>query len=100
MTAAKPSCQHPGCRAQAAYRFGTAGPAELRCPRHALVYGPVLGRALKVAAVVGSVLFAINQLDVVLTGQVTPVVVAKVGLTYLVPFCVSSYSALAANRLI
>ena len=30
MTAAKPSCQHPGCRAQAAYRFGTAGPAELR----------------------------------------------------------------------
>jgi Mg/Co/Ni transporter MgtE len=63
------------------------------------VYGPVLWRALKVAAVVGTVLFVINQLDVVLSGQVTPLVVFKIGLTYLVPFSVSSYSALEANRL-
>ena len=49
---------------------------------------------------VGTVLCVINQLDVVLTGPLTPMVLAKIGLTYLVPFCVSSYSALAANRLI
>jgi hypothetical protein len=72
----------------------------LRCWRHALVYGPVLGRALKVAAVVGTVLFVINQLDVVLSGQVSPLVVVKIGLTYLVPFSVSSYSALESNRLV
>jgi hypothetical protein len=100
LTADPTSCQHPGCTAEAEYRFGTAGRAELRCPRHALVYGPVLGRALKVAAVVGTVLCVINQLDVVLTGPLTPMVLAKIGLTYLVPFCVSSYSALAASRLI
>jgi hypothetical protein len=52
-----------------------------------------------VAGVVGSVLFAINQLDVVLAGQVTPLVVAKIGLTYLVPFSVSTYSSLGASRI-
>jgi hypothetical protein len=63
------------------------------------VYGPVLGRAVRVALVVGTVLFAINQSDVVLAGHVTAAVVAKIALTYLVPFSVSTYSALAANRL-
>ncbi len=50
------------------------------------------------AGIVGTVLFAINQLDVVLAGQVTPLVVAKIALTYLVPFSVSAYSSLAASR--
>ena len=87
-------CQSPGCAAVASYRFG----AELRCLRHALVYPPVLVRALKVAAVVGTILFVINQLDVVLSGHLTAEVLAKIGLTYLVPFGVSTYSALAVNR--
>ena len=56
----------------------------------------MLRRALTVAGIVGTVLFAINQLDVVLAGQVTPLVVAKIALTYLVPFSVSAYSSLAA----
>jgi hypothetical protein len=86
--------------APAQYRFSTPAGADLRCWQHALVYGPVLVRALKVAALVGTILFVINQLDVVLTGQLTTLVVAKIGLTYLVPFGVSTYSALAANRLI
>jgi hypothetical protein len=49
--------------------------------------------------VVGTILFVINQSDVVFAGQVTALVAAKIGLTYLVPFSVSTYSALAANRL-
>jgi hypothetical protein len=44
------------------------------------------------------VLFFINQSDVVLRGDITLLVLAKIALTYLVPFSVSMYSALAANR--
>ena len=55
-------------------------------------------RALGVALVVGTILFAINQLDVVLAGELTFVLIAKVALTYLVPYCVSTYSALQATR--
>jgi hypothetical protein len=72
---------------------------EQRCLPHALVYLPVCGRAIKVALIVGTILAGINHVDVILTGQVTALVVAKIGLTYLVPFSVSTYSAMAANRL-
>ena len=71
----------------------------MRCVRHAVGYGPVFRRALRVAAVVGTILFLINQADVVLSGNLTPVVALKVGLTYLVPFSVSTYSALQINRI-
>ncbi len=56
-------------------------------------------RALRVALIVGVVLFAINQLDIVLRGDVTPTVVAKIVLTFLVPYSVSTYSSLQASRL-
>lgn len=56
-------------------------------------------RAVRVALAVGVILFAINQLDVVLSGAVTPVVVAKILLTFAVPYGVSTYSALQVNRL-
>lgn len=67
--------------------------------RHAIVFEPVRDRALRVALVVGVILFTINQLDVVLRGEVTPVVVAKILLTFAVPYGVSTYSALQVNRL-
>jgi hypothetical protein len=92
-------CDH--CTRPARYRFSAtpgATPA-LRCWLHGLVYGPVVQRALQVAAVVGTILFVINQLDVVLSGKVTPVVLLKIVLTYLVPFLVATYSALAINVL-
>ncbi|TMC28876.1 MAG: hypothetical protein E6J27_06910 [Chloroflexi bacterium] len=59
----------------------------------------VRDRALRVALIVGVVLFAINQLDIVLRGDVTPTVVAKIVLTFLVPYSVSTYSSLQASRL-
>ncbi len=55
-------------------------------------------RAVGVALVVGTILFAINQLDAVLRGELTFLLAAKVALTYLVPYCVSTYSALEASR--
>ncbi len=88
------------CRRPARFRFASAGPTPaLRCWLHAAFYGPVFRRALQVALVVGTILFIINQLDVVLSGMVTPLVVLKIVLTYLVPFLVSTYSALEINRL-
>lgn len=71
----------------------------LRCWRHAVFYRPVFRRAVRVAAIVGTVLFCINQLDVVLSGRLTWFVAVKIALTYLVPFSVSTYSALEINRL-
>ena len=56
-------------------------------------------RALRVAAVVGTILFVINQLDVVVSGTLTALVAGKIALTYAVPYSVSTYSALEVNRL-
>src|SRR5258707_11863770 len=62
------------CMRIAQFRFARAGaPPTLRCWRHAVFYGPVFRRALQVAAVVGTILFAINQLNVVLSGGGTPI---------------------------
>lgn len=66
--------------------------------RHGIFAPSVRDRALRVALIVGVVLFAINQLDVVVRGEVTPTVVAKILLTFLVPYTVSSYSSLQASR--
>lgn len=88
------------CHRRAYCRFAAAGhrPA-LRCRWHALVYGPVFHRSLRVAMVVGTILFLINQADVVMGGHLSLLVAAKIALTYLVPFSVSTYSALQINRL-
>lgn len=58
------------------------------------VDGPVLRRSLAVSIVVGTVLVAINQGDVILSGA-TPNI-WKVVLTYIVPFCVATYGAYSA----
>lgn len=67
----------------------------LRCRRHALSHTPTLRRFCQIAAVVGTALFLINQLDVVVAGKADATVIAKILLTYLVPFLVATYSALA-----
>ena len=61
-------------------------------------FRPHLRRTVGVALVVGTVLFAINQLDVVLRHRATTATYLKSGLTYLVPFCVSNYGILVATR--
>ncbi|MEM1275785.1 MAG: nitrate/nitrite transporter NrtS [Pseudomonadota bacterium] len=53
-------------------------------------------RAAKVSAIVGTLLLVINQGDVVLAG--TGIDWIKALLTYLVPYGVSTYSAVAAAR--
>lgn len=88
------------CDRPVVYAFASAaGGRDPRCLRHAIVYPRVRDRAVRVALVVGVVLFAINQLDVVLRGDISPIVVAKTVLTFAVPYVVSTYSALQVNRL-
>ncbi len=53
---------------------------------------------MRVALIVGTILFSINQLDVVLAGRATLGLWLKAGLTYLVPFCVSNWGILVATR--
>jgi hypothetical protein len=93
-------CDIGGCANAARYQFAAgADTPQVRCLRHALGYPPVRGRAIRAALLVGSILVVINQADVVLSGQLSALVVAKMGLTYLVPYSVSTYSALAVNRI-
>ncbi len=61
-------------------------------------YRPHLRRTLVIALVVGTVLFAINQLDVVLRGDASGAVWLKSATTYLVPFAVSNAGVLVASR--
>ncbi len=61
-------------------------------------YGPHLRRTISIALVVGTILFCINQLDVVLRGQATTAVWIKSAVTYLVPFCVSNAGVLIGTR--
>ena len=58
----------------------------------------VVRRALKVALIVGTLLMCINQGDILLSGNVKPGVILKIGLTYLVPYCVSTFAAVQTIR--
>jgi hypothetical protein len=68
------------------------------CWRHALLHGPMLRRSLVTALVVGTVLVAINQGNVLLDGQFPAALGWKIPLTYAVPFCVATWGALINSR--
>ena len=59
---------------------------------------PHLPRTAAVALVVGTVLCAINQLDILLAGHATGITWLKIALTYLVPFLVANYGIITASR--
>ena len=72
-----------------------------RTPREALAIVRQPGhlrRTATTALIVGTVLFAINKLNVVAAGPATAFVWLKVGLTYLVPFTVSNVGILIATH--
>ena len=55
-----------------------------------------LVRSVITGVVVGTVLTAINQGDVIMAGESPSLV--KIGLNYLVPYCVATYSAVMAKQ--
>ena len=58
----------------------------------------IVNRTANVSGIVGTILVAINPGDVLLQGSLTPVVVAKITLTYYIPYAVSTYSSVEAIR--
>jgi hypothetical protein len=58
----------------------------------------IVVRGLKFSAVVGTILVAINQWDVLLAGEITAQVGLKILLTYSVPYVVSTLSSVQALR--
>ncbi len=75
----------PGARRSVRQRLAyCAEPAHLR-------------RTLRIAVVVGVLLTAINQLDVILDGEATAVIWVKSGLNFVVPFVVSNLGLLSGT---
>jgi hypothetical protein len=80
------------------YAFNVGSTERLACRRHALTDRPTVKRAIQIAVVVGTALSLINELDLLLVAGLSPLLLAKIGLNYCVPFGVSLYSALAVSR--
>ncbi len=62
------------------------------------MHPPMLHRSGVIALVVGTILTAINQGDVLLAGQWSPALAWKLPLTYAVPFIVATLGALGAGK--
>ena len=76
-------------------------PPTWRSAREALsvvLYRPHVIRTAATALIVGTLLFAINQLDVVLAGHATAGTWIKAAVTYLVPFAVANIGLLLGCR--
>jgi hypothetical protein len=70
-----------------------------RCLGCTLRQRSLLRRSGLIALVVGSVLTAINQGTLIVAGDFPKSLLWKIPLTYLVPFCVSTWGALVNSRL-
>lgn len=76
-------------------------PATWRRPAEAvmwLVTGRTFRTAGPIAAVVGTILSAVNQGSVLFDGQATVATWVRIIVNYLVPYCVASIGYLAARR--
>lgn len=93
------SCCRCGCSlGSTTYRFGTPTGYVEKCGRCALLHPPLVRSALRTAALVGTILTLINQADTLFGGHVGIAVVVKIGLTYIVPYAVSTHGALSVSR--
>ncbi len=82
---------------------GEAGGQGLRieltkCLLCSLRHWPMLKKSLVACLVVGTVLTALNQGDILLAGHWNSTLWWKIPLTYTVPFMVATYGAMINNR--
>jgi len=63
------------------------------------LHPPLVRTALVTALVVGTILTAINQGNLVAHGTFPALLAWKIPLTYCVPFCVATFSALRISRI-
>ena len=69
-----------------------------RCLRCALTHAPLVRRSLVVALIVGTILTAINQGNIILRGDFPASLYWKIPLTYVVPYCVATTGAILNAR--
>ena len=82
---------HP---AKMLFRFSTGATGMEKCLRHAVLHPPAFRNAIATALVVGSLLTAINQGNVLLNGHFPSDLRWKIPLTYTVPYLVSTWAVL------
>ncbi|HEV8573650.1 MAG TPA: nitrate/nitrite transporter NrtS [Dehalococcoidia bacterium] len=63
-----------------------------------MTHGPLMRRSLIVAIIVGTILTAINQGNILLGGEFPPSLYWKIPLTYAVPYCVATTGAMLNGR--
>jgi hypothetical protein len=71
---------------------------DIRCWRHVIPHPAVWHRSVGAALVIGTILTIINQGNLILQHGFTGETLLKMGLTYCVPFCTSTFGALGAAR--
>src|SRR6266540_2876534 len=91
-----PHCSR--CQVPLRPRAGFMMAGELRCLRCTLMRPSLLRRSLLTGLVVGTILTAINQGNLLLHGAFPAVLYWKIPLTYSVPFCVATFGALVNSR--
>ena len=93
-------CERCQCRLRGAfYEVRAGGAASCRCLRCTLTNRPLVLRSLIIAAIVGTLLTAINQGNIILQGDASAALAWKIPLTYAVPYCVATAGALMNSRL-
>ena len=83
---------------RAAYQFQTPGGLSRKCLTCALRHPPMLRRSGVIALIVGTILTAINQADVLVAGHWPPALLWKLPMTYAVPFIVATLGALGTGK--
>jgi hypothetical protein len=90
-------CGQPFAR-RTPFQFQTSSGVTRKCLRCAARHVPMVWRSALIALIVGTVLTAINQGDVLFTGQVPIALLWKLPLTYAVPFVVATLGAMMAAK--
>ena len=97
--ATAPSCAHCGRALKgSAYEVRASQGRASRCLSCALTHRPLVVRSLTIAVIVGTILTAINQGNVLLAGHFPIVLAWKIPLTYAVPYCVATTGAILSSR--
>ena len=90
------TCARCGCALS--YGQGFVLDLERRCLRCTLLRPSLVKRSLLTALVVGTLVTAINQGNIMLGGDFAGDLIWKVPLSYLLPFCVATWGALVNSR--
>ena len=80
------------------FEVRTSSSSRLRCLTCALTFGPLVRRSAIVALIVGTILTAINQGNIIIGGDFPASLYWKIPLTYAVPYCVATTGAILNGR--